>query len=325
MGIGTMSPIRALKNQYLGINAHLHSLLQNKGEWEQFHSLYIGDLAKIMQVRCQPIGYKAKLEKSLQIRRTDDSIASPKPDVSIYDLDPIRVQQPHIPLTSRGTQEAVLEIPKLLSLSEEEIATFKAVALYQKTTPQTNEPIVWIELLSPSNKPRGQHFQAYRDKRDTMLEQGLVFVEIDYLHQSPPAYQGGEIADYTRHMAGAYPYRIVIIDPRPDIDDGKAYLRQFGVDDLIPTMTIPLSGYDKLEFDFSIPYRKTFEEMLYGDELDYSQLPLKFDSYSEFDQQRIASRMLWIKRAHTANLSLENEPQPVELLPLEEVLSQLNV
>jgi Protein of unknown function (DUF4058) len=325
MGVGTMPPMRALKNQYLGINAHLHSLLQNEGGWDSFHGLHIGDIAKSLQTQLFPMGYVADYEPSLQIRRAGEPTYAPESDVSIYDPDPNRVQQPRAPLATMNVHEAVLEIPKVLRLGEDEIATHKAVGIYRKQAKKPDEPIVWIELLSPSNKPRGRHFETYEEKRRLLLETGIVFLEIDYLHQSPPMYQTKEIADYTRHAAGAYPYRMMLFDPHPDILDGKARVVEFAVDHPIPTLTIPLSGEDQLRFDFGIPYKKTFEEMFYGSRFDYSQLPLKFDSYSEFDQQRIASRMLWIKRAAEANLSLEIEPQPVELLPLDEVLPQLNV
>jgi hypothetical protein len=40
-----MQPIRAIKNQYPGINAHLHSFWQGEGEWNNFHNRHIGDLA----------------------------------------------------------------------------------------------------------------------------------------------------------------------------------------------------------------------------------------------------------------------------------------
>ena len=60
--------------------------------------------------------------------------------------------------------------------------------------------------------------------------------------------------------------------------------------------------------------------MFYGDRLDYSQLPLNFDRYREADQARIVSRMLAVIEAAQAGRDLEQPPQPVEPLPLDEAL-----
>ncbi len=35
-----MPPIRTVKNQYRGVNAHLHSRLQHDAGWEPFHKYY---------------------------------------------------------------------------------------------------------------------------------------------------------------------------------------------------------------------------------------------------------------------------------------------
>jgi hypothetical protein len=89
-------------------------------------------------------------------------------------------------------------------------------------------------------------------------------------------------------------------------------------------MTIPLAGEDTLTFDFGAAYRKTFSEMLYGNEVDYAEFPLYFERYSEADQARIASRMLAVLKAAQSGVNLETHaPLPAETLPLEEVLSQL--
>ncbi len=313
-----MPPIRALKNQYLGINAHLHSLLQNESGWDSFHGLHVGDLTKTLQAQLLPMGYEADFEPSLQIRRAGQRSYAPESDVSIFDPNPIRVKQPRAPLSARGAQEMVLEISALFDFSDEEIAQYRAITIHRQAAKKPDDPIVWIELLSPSNKPGGRHFDAYDDKRQVILERGIVFVEIDYLHQSPPTFD--KVNTYTDAL---YPYRIIVIDPHPEFVDGKARLFQFSVDYPIPTITIPLSGEDKLIFDFGVPYKKTFEEMFYGGKLDYSQLPLKYETYSEIDQQRIVSRMVAIKQTAAAGISLENEPQAVELIPLEEALQQL--
>ena len=101
-------------------------------------------------------------------------------------------------------------------------------------------------------------------------------------------------------------------------------ISDFDVDAPFPTVALPLSGDETLAFDFGVPYRKTFEETLYGLQLvDYAMLPDGFERYSANDQRRIAARMLAVVEAATAGADLETGPFPVVDLPLEETLARL--
>jgi hypothetical protein len=107
-----MPPVRSIKNQYSGLNAHLHSLWQADGNWDSFHALHISDLAKSLNASLLPLGYSADVQKSLQIRRSDEPQHAPYWATAIYE---------HIP---------------------------------RQGAP--GEPVAWVELLSPSNKPGDQ-------------------------------------------------------------------------------------------------------------------------------------------------------------------------
>ncbi len=324
-----VKPVHSIKNQYLGINAHLQSKLQTDGGWDSFHAIHLGHLTTAIQVQLRPMGYEADIEQSLQIKHSVDPARYPKADVMIYDPDPGRAFQPVTALSSANTQEIVMPIPSLLNITDEQVEFYRAIAIYKVSASRQDrgEPIVWIELLSPSNKPTGRDFESYREKRTQILQAGIVFVEIDYLHQYPPTLAG--VANYhpygknSKPQLGSHPYRITVIDPRPDFLEGQGRSRQFDVDDRIPVIVIPLSASDKLDFDFGAPYRKTFEEMFYGDKVDYSQLPVNFELYSEFDQTRIASRMLAVVNAAQNDVDLEREPQAVETIHLGKALEQI--
>ena len=85
-------------------------------------------------------------------------------------------------------------------------------------------------------------------------------------------------------------------------------------------MKIPLNGDDVLTFDFGVPYRKTFEEIYLGDQVDYSVLPLNFERYRPQDQARIAGRMLNVLEAHRDGKDLESGPFSVIPISLDEAL-----
>lgn len=322
-----MKKLRSFKNQYLGINAHLHSYWQNGGDWTEFHASYIIDLSRTLKLQLFPLGYSAGIEKSLQIRRLDEPDSKPESDLTIYDPDPVRPFLVTEPQTS-GKYDLVLDLPEVLE-EEEESAEFRAIAIYEaQPSGERGQPVAWIEVLSPSNKPGGRYGRDYRIKRQKLLDSAIVFVEIDYLHESPPTF--GRIPSYRSPKRGKYltpnahPYRILVIEPRPMITEGKLYAYHFDVDQTIPSVTIPLNGADKIEFAFGASYHRTLQEELFCFEfVDYRQLPLNFDRYSKLDQTRIAARMLAVMEAAHKGIDLETGPFPIKEIPLETALAQI--
>ncbi|MEZ4863131.1 MAG: DUF4058 family protein [Caldilineaceae bacterium] len=326
-----MQPVRSIKNQYLGINAHLHSHWQTVGGWSDFHSAHITDLSKTLKAQLLPMGYTTEIEPSLQIRRVDDSRDWPESDITIYDL-----LRDHTPVLTPATTSSATLAPLSLLIEDAPVSEkpYGAVAVYEYIPRKRDrgEPVAWIELLSPANKGKSEDAATYVQKRHTILQSGLVFIEIDYLHETPSTF--ARLANYSAHLtngnhgsdasAKAHPYRIVVLDPRPDLRQGQAYLAEFDVDEPIPTVPIPLNAGDQLHFDFGAPYRKTVEEELYGLEfVDYRELPLHFNRYSKDDQARIAVRMVTVLEATVNEIDLETGPFPVQALPLESALAAL--
>lgn len=322
--------IHSIQNQYHGINAHLHSYWQNMGGWASFHGNHIADLLRAMRASLLPMGYTADLETSVQVRRLDGPTDEPESDITIFDPHPVR---PLLPATAKGddAEVLILTVPEALQelpLSEKE---YMAIAIYQLGHRGRNQgaPVAWVELLSPSNKGGSQDAALYREKRSQLIHSGLVFVELDYLHESGATL--GRLGSYRIRQrqpadSNAHPYRIAVIDPRPNFDEGKAYVAEFDVDEPIPTLAIPLNGEDQLIFDFDAPYQKTYAETLYGLELvDYTQFPLHFDRYSPVDQARIANRMVAVRQAVQKGVNLENGPLAAAGLTLEEALAMLGL
>ena len=327
-----MPALHSTKNQYLGVNAHLHSYWQGRGGWSRFHTNHLADLLRALRPLLLPRGYDADIEPSLQIRRLDDAEPTRRPesDLTIYDRDHERAALPRGAGPGGGVAELVLPLAEGLfgeALSDKE---YGAIAIYETLPDRLDrgEPIAWLELLSPSNKPGGRDARDYFDKRLTVLESGIAFVEIDYLHESPTTLRG--LAGYQPRRGGTQPdddahaYRIAIIDPRPTFQRGTMRVSDFDVDAPFPIIALPLSGDETLTFDFGVPYRKTFEETLYGLQLvDYTTLPDGFARYSASDQRRIVARMLAVAEAAARGQDLETGPFPVTDLPLEEGLARL--
>lgn len=325
-----MDAVRSIKNQYRGINAHLHSELQqpNAG-WEGFHSLHISDIARALQKELVSRGYRVEIEKSVQIRRNDEIIGRPRADVLVSEPQVARPPLPTGSMAKTATLERVetLPITDVLLLPEEDLY-YPAVAIYrtQIAGQKNKKPITWIELLSPSNKPGGRDASGYEEKRLALLRSGIFFVELDYLHATPATFKHAEVKENGSSLPdeSPHPYRIMVIDPRPTLRKGHVYRKEFDVDSPIPRMPIPLEGEDFILFDFDAPYQRSFEEMYYGNTVNYAEFPVNFSHYSAQNQARIAARMLAVLEAAAARIDLETAPLLLKDLSDEETFKQLS-
>jgi hypothetical protein len=318
-----MGPVRSVRNQYLGVNAHLHSTLQGEGGWGNFHTRHIVHLADWLNGQVRALGYVAVVEDSLQIRRADEPIRRPKSDITVFDLQPLRTISP-LASSTQGGVGLLLPLSAVFDLPELSEKPYRGIAIYEQTgaARQAREPVAWLELLSPSNKRPGSDAESYLRKRRDLLDSGIVFVEIDYLHETMPTV--ASIPDYsaTPHES-AHPYRIAVCEPRPRHEDGWVRLVEFGVDEPIPPVAIPLNNADLLSCDFAQVYQTTFETGFLGDLVDYATLPINFDRYSPADQTRIANRMLAVLTAAQAEVDLETGPFAATALSLETALTQM--
>jgi hypothetical protein len=290
------------ENQYRGVNAHLHSYLQNEiGGWKTFHSAHIADLAEVLDSIILP-GYEVALAKSLQINEyhpdTGEKIQlRPEPDVTIYDVNP-SARRP----SSSGSDISLapLEIPVIETMDEEEELFLTSGVIYRIEEEGVRKPVTYIELLSPSNKPPREDYVHYREKRHIALLLGLSLIEIDYLHQTHPITR--KIPSYRRREAGATPYYVLVNNPRPSLQEGRTKIHRFGVNDPIPVIDIPLIGDDKLTVDLGVAYQRTFESMAYfRTRADYEQEPMRFETYTPEDQARIQAVMADVQAKHKGN------------------------
>jgi hypothetical protein len=286
--------IHSDKNLYPGINAHLNSFLQDEpGGWQSFHAEHIVDIAKVINEHV-PQGYFARAEKTLQISEIVPGTKSPSvtvPDTTIYRAEAGGRKSPTVAQTTPPT--ATLSI--IDTLDEEEYLT--GIVIYQAGEGSLlGRPITRVELLSPANKPGGSHHGQYKVKRLETLQSGLRLVEIDYLHETPPITHA--VKNYPEGEEGAFPYNILVSDPRPRLEKGPTYFYGFGIDDNMPVITIPLAGADDMALDLGVAYNRTFEDSpFYGLAVDYEQEPMHFERYTEADRDRIRQRMAKINIA----------------------------
>lgn len=288
-------PIQSAKNLYPGINAHLNSYLQNEpGGWRSYHDEHVVDLRRVISEHLPP-GYLARSEKGLQIAEIQAGLPAGRnrtviPDVTVYQSSASRAGVISEALLATPPVET---LPITATLTEEDYLT--GLVIYQSGEGELpGRPIVRLELLSPANKPGGSHYGTYLIQRLGTLRAGLRLVEIDYLHFLPPIIPA--LASYVTDEDGAYPYYVLVSDPRPNLQQGKTDVYGFYTDEKLPVPRVPLAGVDTFLLDLDTAYRRTFESSEFFQlVVDYTQNPVQFEHYTPTDQARI-SRLLTIIR-----------------------------
>jgi len=286
-------PLRRTQNLYRGVNAHLHSRLQNTPDgWQEFHAQHIVDIARAIYPLLPP-GYAVFTERSFQIRAIH-------PDTG-EEIRPRRKIRPDVGITSRessstdlspniyGVTAPTLTLPASAAIDDEEIYLTAAV-IRKIENDEIGTPVTWVELLSPTNKPGGTGFTQYTEKRLRSFQTGITLIEIDYLHQSRPVIHS--VPSYPDGELDSHPYSIVVTTPLPTLAEGKMLVYGFDVDGAMPIAPVPLLESESITLDFGAVYRQTYEGTnAFNLRVDYEKLPDRFESYSPADQEHIRQVM----------------------------------
>lgn len=147
------------------------------------------------------------------------------------------------------------------------------------------DPVVRIELISPSGKRNSALLKTYMTARQNVLEDGIVLCEVDVLHTLPSPL---DVPCYPREN-DSHPYYIAITDPRQSKVETR--IVYFDVDESFPLIDFPLIGEEIVrDFDLGVPYNETYRGGRWGTFFDYAEIPA-LDTYSPADQERIKRRM----------------------------------
>lgn len=290
--------LRSMTNPYPGINLHLNSYLQSyPEEWISYHSDHLTNLREYLD-RNLPDGYYAKSETSLQIGgfnagTGEEYINKIRPDINIFHQSEIEENQSNDKSPTQSSPVGTLTILDTVDIDEDDPLGLVIYSVNDKVG--KDKPIVRLELLSPSNKISGSYHKAYVTKRLKTLEAGLVLVEIDYLHASRPIIQN--LPSYADKHKHAYPYVVLISDPRPTLSDGETEIYAWHINETLPILPIPLVGADSVSVELGKVYDYTYETTRYFHQnLDYSQPPINIDTYTEADQQKISNMLNEIRQ-----------------------------
>jgi hypothetical protein len=298
-----VTEINFQRNLYPGVNAHLHSRLMADGEWADIHASLITHL-KAQLNRALPSGYIARAELSVQLT------AKFRPDVEIL-WTPKTPPHGHSPAISPyQPSPLVRDVLKVVPVDDEE--QLLGIVIY--ATDQPDDPVVWIEIVSPSNKV-GQAMIEYHAKRSDILSRGITFVEIDLIHTLPPTYA---LPIYSSADDQSRAYSIWFVAPRiPPDEPGRRGFALFGLADGIPDVRLPLLRGDSVVMSLGRAYIDMFAaDPGWGRLTTYAAPPEDAKTYvQDGDRAVIAAVMDLAAELHAAGRAFGDDPGVIDLAP----------
>jgi hypothetical protein len=148
--------------------------LEHPSVWHGFHHLYIARLCRQIAGQVAP-RYVVDIDDDVYIHDESGETAGRfRPDVGVS-------REEDSPWLGRGT--SAIQAPALVELPREDV---ERIAYLKILDGEGREVVTVVELLSPTNKRRGENRTSYLGKRRAILAGDVNLVEIDLLRAHPP-------------------------------------------------------------------------------------------------------------------------------------------
>lgn len=230
--------------------------LEDPTYWSGFHTRMVVAMGAAI-TRVLPDGYYADVEQHVWLEAEDGDERTPfaVPDAFVA--------------SGRGGGTATLELAKptaesaIVSLAK--AVKRKGPRYLQIVDKKGNRLVTVVELLSPSNKSRGEDREAYLAKRSEYLATGMSLVEIDLLRDGeriPMGRPRPPLADYYALVSRAQHFP-------------KASVWAVSVRNSLPRIPIPLRPeHGDVIIDLQPCFSRSFDDAGYETRIDYSHPPV---------------------------------------------------
>lgn len=198
--------------------------------FHQIHSGIIHQLVSQIHPTLIRLGYSIGTETSLQVMQGRE------PDLFVYRPEP----SPAITLWDYSAAAATVEAAVGIAI-DEAVPELEAIAIHEG---QTGALVTVVEVISPRNKSSEGMIEAYRERREILLRQGVNVVELD-LTRSVQRLIFSPIVD-------EYPYHIVVFLP----EQAPRFIG-IGWDESIQRCALPLRG-EVLPMEVHPAYRESY-------------------------------------------------------------------
>lgn len=227
--------------------------LEAAGIWEDLHTTLIVAIRAEINPRL-PEGYVAATDRHVWIETGKPRKRQKRePDVYV-----VKDRKSPGPKTPEGA--TALLAPRSISLPVRE----RKGKPYLKILDSGDRRVVTVlELLSPTNKKPGEHYEEYLAKREEYFASGVNLVEVNLLRagKNPPLGEmEGEVLQYY----------ILVCRAR---DLPRAAIWPFTVRDPLPDFSIPLRPGEEIPFNLKPCLERAYQEARYDREINYARPP----------------------------------------------------
>jgi hypothetical protein len=202
--------------------------------WSEFHSRMIVAIADALDESLSR-DYRVAVEKRVYLDQGDETVLIGIPDVSV-------LSAPNIPPVA---PTAVLAAPITVEVPLEEEVQERFLEIREVATGRV---VTVIELLSPKNKRSKVGREAYLKKRRQIMMSQTHWVEIDLL-------RGGDALPMTGAIESDYRVLVSASECRP-----KAQLYAFNLQQVIPTIAVPLNGTATVSLDLQPLLHRVYDK-----------------------------------------------------------------
>jgi hypothetical protein len=239
--------------------------LEEPSEWSEVHHELISMIRYHLAAALQPnfvVSIEHRVYLSFDSDETNGSLQSWQTVMKQFVPD-VHISQPRPFLTTpefAGFRAAVATaLPITPPLLLEPIGDFTVREAYLEIRDKKNRQVITIiELISPFNKvDTAEGYKVFHQKRDTMLQSNVNWVEIDLVRAGKRPPQLANKSDY---------YALLKRKNRP----GPYEVWFFNLRDTMPNMTIPLQPpFDDVPLNLQAVFDEVYQRSFYANSVNY--------------------------------------------------------
>ena len=228
--------------------------IERPAMWPDFHDCFIAAIRGELQPLLRP-RYAAMTQERLYLVESHRPIY---PDVSV-----VESHQPNWRGGSGATAVLDADASTVFELDEEEIRE----PFIEIVEVSGGRIVTAIEVVSPTNKDRGDGQDAYERQREEYWDSGTSLVEIDLLRGGPSIVK---VPQYKLDSLRPYDYVVAVSRRRP----GQHEVYTFPLERRLPRIAVPLlKGDPDVVLDLQVPFNRCWDEGPYPALSRYDEPP----------------------------------------------------
>lgn len=237
----------------------MNPYLESADYWRDLHSRLINAISDLLQPQLRP-RYNARIEERITVMPLERQIS---PDVSIV-RNTLREAAVMYEVEQRPSTQKDKTIAEPLLVEADDLPPRETYI--EIISVDTREVITAIEVLSPTNKAKGDGLEAYTRKRRNVLSSQANLVEIDLLREGvrliPQPIECN--VSRCRYMIGV----------NRATNRLQYELYPVALNEALPKFNIPLREPDPdVPLDLQAAFDRCYESGAYDDLVDYNQPP----------------------------------------------------